>query len=297
MDDLRHTLGPKQAWHPDDMRAVLGPFARPAVGATAAVIVLLLSGCAGEPPTSPPAGVDELEVPTPALDADDYVEGIDNPWLPLVPGNQWVYRSRSEDGEQQITVTVLEETREISGVDATVVHDVVTDAAGRVIEDTYDWYAQDHKGNVWYLGEDTTEYAAPGGPEASKAGSWEAGVDGARAGIAMLASPRVGDGYRMEFLEGEAEDQARIVRLDARATVPFGSWQELLETEETTPLEPELIERKFYAQDIGLVRERTLAGGGDVVELISFAPSAGPIAPGNSPGVSPGASPTAPATG
>ena len=279
------------------MRAVIGPFARPAICATAAVIVLLLGGCAGEPPKSPPAGVDELEVPTPALDAGDYVKGIDNPWLPLVPGNQWVYDARSEDGQQRITVTVLEETREISGVDATVVHDVVTDAQGRIIEDTYDWYAQDRKGNVWYLGEDTTEYAVPGGPEASKAGSWEAGVDGAKAGIAMLAEPRVGDGYRMEFLEDEAEDQARIVRLDAEATVPFGSWKKLLETEETTPLEPDLIERKFYAQDIGLVRERTIAGGGDVVELVSFATAAGPVLPSTSPSGSPATSPSPTATG
>lgn len=264
------------------MRAVLGPFARPAIGATAAVIVLLLSGCAGEPPKSPPAGVDELQVPAAALDADDYVDRIDNPWLPLLPGSQWVYRARSDDGDQQVTVAVLEETREVSGVDATVVREVLTDSAGRTVEETFGWYAQDRKGNVWHLGEDTNEYAVPGDPATATAGSWAAGVDGARAGIAMLASPRVGDGYRMQLLAGEAEDQARIVRLDAEATVPFGSWEELLETEETTPLEPGLVERKLYARDIGLVRARTLAGGRDVVELVSFA-AAGPGTPGESP--------------
>jgi hypothetical protein len=221
--------------------------------------------------------VDEIPVATASpdehtLDPSDYVKKIDNPWLPLQPGRSWVYSSVSSDGPQQITVTVLEETKDIQGVTATVVHDVVTGPRGRVIEDTYDWYAQDTKGNVWYLGEATTEYD---GKQASTEGSWQAGVDGARAGIAMLAKPRVGDGYKQEYLAGEAEDQAQVLGLDATTTVPAGSFTHLLRTKDSTPLEPDLVENKFYARGIGVVLEITVAGGDEVVRLVSYKDPAG----------------------
>lgn len=228
---------------------------------------LALSGCGSASEPSPPTGVDELEIPTPSLTPSDFVAGIDNPLLPLAPGNTWVYEATSEDGEETITVTVLDETRTVGGVTATVVHDVVTDADGEVLEDTRDWFAQDTAGNVWYLGEATTEYADG---KSSTEGSWEAGVDGAQAGLAMAAEPRLGDGYRMEYLPGEAEDRAAVLSLDATATVPFGTFTDLLETEDTTPLEPGLVERKLYAKDVGLIREETIAGGDDVVVLVSF---------------------------
>jgi hypothetical protein len=166
-----------------------------------------------------------------------------------------------------VTVTVLDETREVQGVTATVVHDVVRDPDGAVLEDTYDWYAQDAAGNVWYLGEDTTEYD---GRRVSKEGSWEAGVDGAQAGLAMPASPRVGDGYRMEHYAGVAEDRAQVLRLDASASVPYGDFTGLLETEDSTPLEPGVVEHKLYAEGVGVVREETVAGGDEVVELVSM---------------------------
>lgn len=228
---------------------------------------LALSGCGSASEPSPPTGVDGLQIPTPSLTATDFVPRIDNPLLPLVPGNTWVYRATSSDGEETITVTVLDETRTIGGVTATVVHDVVTDAEGEVLEDTRDWFAQDTAGNVWYLGEATTEYD---NGKSSTEGSWEAGVDGAQAGLAMPAAPRLGDGYRMEYLRGEAEDRAAVLSLDATATVPFGRFTDLLETEDTTPLEPGLVERKLYAKDVGLIREETIAGGDEVVVLLSF---------------------------
>jgi hypothetical protein len=232
----------------------------------------VMTACVGEPPKTEPAGVDEIPLATASsaphtLDPDDYVKKIDNPWLPLKPGRTWVYTSASAEGPQRITVTVLEDTRDIQGVTATIVHDVVTGPGGKVLEDTYDWYAQDRKGNVWYLGEDTTEY---GGKQASTEGSWEAGVDGARAGIAMLAKPRVGDGYKQEFLAGEAEDQAQVLALDAKATTPAGVFDDLLQTEDSTPLEPGVVENKFYARGVGVVREVTVNGGDDVVSLVSY---------------------------
>jgi hypothetical protein len=256
-------------------------------------VPFVLAGCVGEAPETEPAGVDEVPRPTVssddhALDPDDFVKRIDNPWLPLEPGRSWVYRSISGDGVQRITVTVLEETKDIDGVAATVVHDVVTGPRGKVIEDTYDWYAQDRKGNVWYLGEATTEYD---GKESSTAGSWQAGVDGARAGIAMLAKPRVGDGYKQEYLEGEAEDQAQVLELDAQVFGPAGSWEDgVLVTKDTTPLEPDLVEHKYYVRGIGVVREETVAGGDEEVELTRFT-----LPAGETP--SPTTSPTASASG
>jgi hypothetical protein len=126
---------------------------------------------------------------------------IDNPYWPMKPGTRWVYRETNPHGPtQRIVVTVTDRTKRVaSGVPARVVHDQATER-GQVVEDTFDYYAQDARGNVWYLGEDTTEFE--NGKPVSKAGSWEAGVDGARAGIVMLAHPRVGRRYREEHYPG-----------------------------------------------------------------------------------------------
>lgn len=233
--------------------------------AATAVASLLLAGCGGAPEKSGPAGVDGLEIPTPSADPADFVEVIDNPWLPLTPGSTWVYETTAGDSETT-TVTVTDQTREVQGVTTTVVHDVVTGPDGEVVEDTYDWFAQDAAGNVWYFGEETTEYDERGREDTS--GSWEAGVDGAQAGIVMLADPRVGDGYQQEFLEGEAEDRATVLSLDGRVVIDLGSYGGALQTEETTPLEPGLTEHKFYARGVGLVYEETVAGGEDAAHLV-----------------------------
>ncbi|QBR92103.1 hypothetical protein [Nocardioides euryhalodurans] len=234
-----------------------------------AVAVLLVaavaSGCASDPPTVDPTGVDLLEIPTPSPDPDDFVSGIDNRWLPLTPGSEWVYEST--DGET-ITVTVTDETRLVAGVRTTVVRDVVTGEDGEVVEETSDWFAQDVDGNVWYFGEETTEYDDRGRPDT--AGSWEAGVDGAEAGVVMLAEPRRGDGYQQEHLAGEAEDRATVLSLDESLQIDSGSYDGLLVTEETTPLEPGLVEHKYYAPGLGLVLEQTVAGDGGEAELVGF---------------------------
>lgn len=227
--------------------------------------VALLAGCGAAPGRSDPTGVDGLEIPTPTADPADFVAEIDNPWLPLAVGNEWVYES--SEGET-IRVTVTDETRVVQGVTTTVVRDVVTGPDGEVIEDTDDWFAQDTEGNVWYFGEDTVEYDERG--RIDDAGSWEAGVDGAQAGLVMPAEPRVGDAYRQEFYEGEAEDKGRIVSTSASIDIPFGTYDDVLQTEDTTPLEPGLVERKYYVRDIGVVLEETVAGGSDRVVLVEF---------------------------
>jgi hypothetical protein len=155
------------------------------------------------------------------------------------------------------------------GISAVVVRDTVT-MEGELVEDTYDWFAQDRDGNVWYLGEETAEYED--GEVVSTEGSWEAGVDGALPGIVMPAQPAVGDAYRQEFYAGEAEDLAEVVRLGASETVPFGDVDDLVVIEEWNPLEPEAVEEKYFAPGVGLVLEVKTAGGEGRVELLEHTP-------------------------
>lgn len=203
----------------------------------------------------------------PAIDPTRFGTRIDNPYLPYQPGAAWVYEGATEDGEvERIEVTVTDDRKVVYGVETIVVHDVVS-IEGEVIEDTYDWYAQDDEGNVWYFGEDSTSYDE-GRP--STAGSWEAGARGALPGIVMLDSPSTGHAYREEFYSGEAEDMAEVVDLDGSIDTPFGTFDGLVVTINWTPLEPEFVERKYYAENIGLVYETFDLGPDEVVELISY---------------------------
>jgi hypothetical protein len=205
----------------------------------------------------------------PDVDPANFVDVIDNPYLPYPPGASWVYEG-TEDGETERTeVTVTPDRREVMGISATVVRDTVS-VDGEVIEDTYDWFAQDRDGNVWYLGEDSKEYE--NGEFVSTEGSWEAGVDGALPGIVMQADPEVGMAYRQEYYVGEAEDLAEVVEVGARESVPFGDFDQLLVTEEWNPLEPDVVEEKYYAPGIGTVLEVVTKGGEGRVELIEHTP-------------------------
>lgn len=203
------------------------------------------------------------------LDPADFVPRIDNPYFPMVPGSRWVYREFDFESSQRVTVTVLERTRDIEGIDATVVHDVVRER-GELVENTFDWYAQDVCDNVWYLGENTKEYE--NGQIVSTAGSWEAGVGGAQAGVIMPADPQVGLSYRQEYFEGEAEDAAEILGQDEQAEVPFGHFRDVLLTEEFTPIEPKVLELKLYAPGVGMVLAVGVSGGSDREELVRFVP-------------------------
>jgi hypothetical protein len=206
------------------------------------------------------------------LDPADFTTKIDNPYWPMQPGSRWVYRETDAQGtKQRVVVTVTRKTKKIAnGVTARVVHDVVTQQ-GKLVEDTYDWYAQDKAGNVWYLGEATKEYE--NGKVRTTAGSWEAGVDGAQPGIIMPAKPKAGLSYRQEYYKGEAEDKARIVSLKEQAEVPAGHYKRVVMTRDVNPLSPKILEFKFYAQDVGPVLALSASGGSDREELISYRPA------------------------
>jgi hypothetical protein len=247
----------------------------------ASTLILAFAACGGgeEPTGGGPTGSGTTQSATApvlpqgdepfALDPADFVEGVDNPYWPMASGSRWVYRETDRKGDvQKVVVTVTDTKKTIVGIPATVVHDVVSQD-GKVVEDTFDWYAQDRWGNVWYLGEDTTEYEDG---KASTAGSWEAGVDGAQAGVVVPGQPEVGMAYRQEFYEGEAEDAGEILSLDEQVEVPVGSFDGVLMTKDWTPLEPKLVEHKFYAKGTGPVLATTVSGGSDREELLSFQP-------------------------
>jgi hypothetical protein len=201
---------------------------------------------------------------------EDFVAVIDNPYMPFLPGTRAVFEGVSDGERERNVVLVTDRTKVILGVTTTVVHDRVFSANGDLAEDTFDWYAQDRFGNVWYFGEDTAEYA--NGEVSSTKGSWEGGVGGAQPGVVMLAQPTVGESYHQEFLRGEAEDVGTVVAINGRVSVPYGSFDHVLVTEDTTPLEPQVLEHKFYAQGIGVVLERVLRGGQEVSRLVSYTP-------------------------
>ena len=191
--------------------------------------------------------------------AANFVGGAQNPYFPLVPGTILAYRQETPDGVETDTVEVTHDTRTIVGVTTFVVRDRLY-LEGVLVEDTFDWYAPDKDGNVWYFGEDTREIAT-----GSTAGSWEAGQAGAQAGIIMLAHPMVGDTYQQENSPGVVADMARVKGLNETAVVPYGTLTGCVKTQEWTPLEPGSRAFKFYAPGIGTVMEDENKAGGPVV--------------------------------
>jgi hypothetical protein len=229
----------------------------------ALLAALIVAGCGGSGESrSLPHGSETV-----TLDPQDLSAEIDNPYWPMRPGSTWVYRELDPDGAKRVEVTVLDRTETIDGIEARVVHDVVSED-GKVVEDTYDWYAQDGDGNVWYLGEDTKEHEDG---KVSTKGSWKAGVDGAQAGIALPGTPEVGQEYRQEYYEGEAEDMGRVLSLDESVDVPAGTYRPVLMTKDWTPLEPDILEHKFYAKGVGPVLTLSVASPGRE-ELVTFRP-------------------------
>jgi hypothetical protein len=246
------------------------------IGATATA----LAACSnGTPAASPSAAAAISETPAlpgsaapvtgpyaPSIDPAAFGTTVDNPFFPLPPGVRWQYRSATKDGVETTIVTVTSRTRTIAGVECVEVRDMVR-LDGALKEDTLDWYAQDRTGTVWYFGEDTKEYEH--GKISSTEGSWVAGERGAEPGVLMPGHPRVGDLYRQEYYRGHAEDQAEVLSLAEQTRVPAGSYDGVVMTKETTPLEPAVLEHKYYARGIGLVLTVDASAGGARDELVA----------------------------
>ncbi len=212
-------------------------------------------------------GIEPIPFPLPAFNAANFVVGVNHPLFPLVPGTTTTLEKSTDEGVEQVVGTVLATTKVILGVTCVIVHETVT-LDGDLIEDTFDWFAQDTTGHVWYMGEDTTEFV--NGLPVSTAGSFEAGVNGASAGIIMLAAPSVGLTYPLEVAPGIAEDMATVYALDQVVNTPYGLLTGCLKTRDFTPLEPGVAEFKFYAPGIGLVLE--INDDDERNELISISP-------------------------
>ena len=205
------------------------------------------------------------------LNPADFTTRIDNPYWPMKPGSRSVYRETDTDGtDQKVVVKVTHKTKKIAnGVRARVIRDTVAEN-GVPVEITDDWYAQDKRGNIWYLGEYVTNYE--NGKVVDHAGSFEAGVDGAQPGIAMAAHPRPGLSYRQEYYKGEAEDKATVITVgQEQVEVPFGYFNKrVLMTRDLVPTEPKVQELKFYAPGVGPLLSIHTDGSGGRAALVSF---------------------------
>jgi hypothetical protein len=232
-----------------------------------AIAVLALAACGGggsksSSSTTLPQGTKPVK-----LDPAKFTTNIDNPYWPMSPGSHWVYREVENGEAQRVDVTVTDKTKTLEGIEARVVHDRVS-RNGETLEDTYDWYAQDSEGNLWYLGEDTAEYE--NGKLKTREGSWAAGVDGAEPGIVVPAHPTQGMSYREEYYAGHAEDGAEVLSVKSQVQVPLGRYRNAMLTRNFSTIEPTVEEMKLYARGVGPVMELLVSGGSGRTELLSF---------------------------
>lgn len=188
---------------------------------------------------------------------------LTNPYLLFAPGKKYIYEGQTTDGLERVEIQRLTTTRVVNGITCIIVNDKVW-LEGVLIEDTDDWYAQDNDGNVWYFGEEVDNFNADGSFKDTH-GSWEAGVDGAKAGIVMPDDPKVGMAYRQEYYFNEAEDEAEVMEVGVTVTTPFGTFENCIKTRDFTDLEPDVNENKIYAPGIGLVKEINLTDNEEAV--------------------------------
>ena len=190
---------------------------------------------------------------------------IDNKYLPLKPGITKISNGTSDGDPTRDVFVVTNDTKEILGITTSVVHDDGY-MKGKHEETTNDWFAQDDNGNVWYMGEFTTDLSNKGSHE----GSWEAGVKGAKAGIVMEAEPKVGDTYNQEFAKGVAEDKGTVLSLNETVSVPYGTFSNVLKTKDFSPLEPDIVENKYYVQNVGEIKAIKVKGGSEEETLVQI---------------------------
>src|ERR687897_281098 len=222
------------------------------LGALVGAVLVLAMGCASSSSQEQTAQeqkaqeqkAQEQKAYAPHIDPAEFTTKVDNEYFPMKPGTTFVYQGGQERSEMSVT----HQTKKVMGVECAVV-DHKEWEGDKLIEKTYDWFAQDKEGNVWYFGEDTKEYK--NGKVVSTKGSWEAGVDGAKPGIVMPADPKVGQSYHQEYYPGEAMDMAKVISSNTSVSVPYGSFDHALDTTEWTPLQPGFSEKKYYVRGVG----------------------------------------------
>jgi hypothetical protein len=203
---------------------------------------------------------------SPSVEPANFITTVDNRYFPLKPGTTFHYEGYKDAVSQVDDMVVTHQKKRILGITCTVVRDTVSQH-GKPIERTFDWYAQDKQGNVWYMGEDAFELK--NGRFARADDSWKSGVNGAKPGIIMRGNPRPGDVYRQEYYpRGAAMDQARVLGATTSIKVPQGTYKRALATVEWSPIEPQL-EKKYYAAGVGEIREQVVAGGNEAFQLVS----------------------------
>jgi len=203
----------------------------------------------------------------PIIVPNDFVSEINNKFFTLVPGTTFIYESQREDGTERNEVNVTNNTKVVLGVQTVVVWDRVW-LDDELIEETFDWYAQDSSGNVWYFGEDSKEYES--GKVISTEGSWEAGIDGAKPGIIMQAEQKLGQPYKQEYYKGKAEDMAQVVAVNEKVNVPFGTFDNCIKTKDWNTLVSGSVEFKYYCPQVGGVTLEVDQDGSNPVELIDM---------------------------
>jgi len=204
----------------------------------------------------------------PVPKAADFSARVDNPWYPLLAGTTYVYRGVKDGHPSREVMTVTHRIKVIDGAPCVVIEDRLY-LSGYLGERTTEWYSQDKQGNVWYFGENTAELAK-NGQITSTSGTWRAGVKGAKPGIYMFATPKVGQAAQQEFYKGQAQDHFKVLSLHASVNVPYTSSTTAMLTEEWTPLEPGALDHKLYVRGIGTVLEQTVKGGSERAALVSL---------------------------
>jgi len=228
--------------------------------AAAVLAVTAVAGASNPAPVTTPYD--------PQIDPANFGGPIDNPWLPLRPGTTSVYRGVGDDGKTRElnTVRVTHRKKRIMGIEATVVLDKVF-SGGRPEERTFDWYAQDKQGNVWYMGEDSSNFEH--GRWVKDDGSWTAGVGNAKPGIIMLAHPRRGERYRQEYSPGHALDQAQVLGPGGSVKTPFRSFGRTLLTLEYSTIDRQY-ELKWHARGVGVIKEQAVTKSRELSRLVAI---------------------------
>ena len=204
----------------------------------------------------------------PKIAPTDFSATVDNPWFPLQPGSTRVSTGVKDGKAARDVYTVTSDVKVIDGVPTRIVRDDLF-LDGRLEETTIDYYTQYKTGTVWYFGEDTKTLDA-NGKVTGTAGSWRAGVDGAQPGVFMEANPVRGHQFRQEYLKGQAEDHYQVLNLTSSVTVPYGTFHDAILTKEWTPLEPDVLDHKYYVRGVGQVQEISVKGPTEGLDLVEF---------------------------